>query len=344
MFLAVNPLNVLLGALFGAGVFALTAGLLYRQPIALSNVERLYGGGEERGGLMRRLQRELDAARFHLTAAEFLRISALLAALSGVGAYLLTEGLLPALLAAGLGGSAYWFYLTHKADRAIEAYEEQLPQAVSALITGARLGGDLQQAAEYAATRGPSAGREDWAYIAAQLRAGGRAHLDQIFQTVAQKRGSQLLNSLFELLLMLAQEGAPLSETLPPLQATLAERVKTLRAARTRLSGPLRELWIVCAAPIVGVVVARYLSPQFAEIYRSWAGQLLILIAWGVDLTVFALAYRAFSADLRRETNFYGALKGQARSAPLSFAPGAATLHASLSAVLESAPSKRGPA
>jgi len=344
MFTVVNPLNVLLGALFGAGLFALTAGLLYRRPVPLSHVERLYGGGEATGGLVQRLQRELDAARFNLSAAEFLRVSALLAALSGVGVYLLTSGLLPALLATTLGGSAYWLYLTHKADQAVESYEEQLPQAVSALVTGARLGGDLQQAAEYVATRGPNACRADWAYIAAQLRAGGREHLDQIFQTVAQKRGSQLLNSLFELLLMLTQEGAPLTETLPHLNATLAERVKTLRAARTRLKGPLRELWIVCAAPIVGVIAARFLSPQFADIYRSWAGQLLVLIAWGVDLTVFALAYRSFSADLRRETNFYGALKGEARAAPLSFTPGAATGRPTLNTLMESRPSSRRPA
>ncbi len=314
--LPLHPLNVLLAALFAAGAFALLVSVLYRPPVPLSQVERLYGGGEEQPGLRERLQRQLEAARFNITAGEFLRFSAALAVFAGLGVYLLTGALLLGVLGAVLGGGAYWIYLSNRAEAAIEAYEEQLPQVVSALITGARQGGTLTTAAEYAAQFGPRLSRDDWTYIAAQLKTGGERTIDHVFETVARKRGSQLLGSLFELLLIVQRQRGGFSEALPYLHATLVERVKTLRTARTRLMGPIRELWIVCSAPILGVLVVRFMSPQFAEIYRSWEGQLLVLLGWLVDLIAFTWAYRAFSGALRRETNFLGALKREPRAFP----------------------------
>ncbi len=311
---ALNPLNVLLAALFGAGLFALVTGILYRQPVTLSHVERLYGGGLEELGLMQRLQRELDAARFNITAGEFLRVSLVLAALAGLGAYLITGAILPAALCFVLGGMIYWQYLSAKAVKATEDYEDQLPQVVARLIVGAKIGNTLRGAAEHAAKFGPALCRDDWAYIAAQLDS--KADLEQVLRVVSQRRGSQLLNSIFELLLVQYQRGTSLSEVLPLIQQSLAERIKMVRQARTKMRGPIRELWIVCAAPFVVVLLTRMLSPQFAAVYSTWQGQLLILAGWTIDLVTFVIAYRAFSAALRTETNFYGALKGEPR-APL---------------------------
>lgn len=307
-----SPLNVLLAALFGAGVFALVTALFYRRPVNLSHVERLYGGGLEDLSLMQRLQRELDAARLGITAGEFLRASLVLAILTGLGAYLLTGGILPAALCFALGGVSYWLYLSSKAAKAIEEYEDQLPQVVARLIVGAKLGSTLQGAAEHAARFGPLICRDDWAYIAAQLDA--KADLEQVLRVVSQRRGSQLLNSIFELLLVQHQRGAGLSDVLPLIQETLAERIKTVRQARTKMKGPIRELWIVCAAPFVAAAVTRMLSPQFAAIYSTWQGQLLLFVGWTIDIAAFLIAYRAFTEALRRETNFYGALKGEPRT------------------------------
>jgi tight adherence protein B len=308
----INPLNVLLAALFAAGLFAIVAALLYQRPVELKNIEKLYGGGVEDLTLMQRLQRELDAARFHITAGEFLRVSVVLAVLAGLGTYLVTGGLLVAALCFVLGGMSYWLYLSSKATKAIEEYEDQLPQVAARLVVGARLGNTLQGAAAHVAKFGPSICREDWAYIAAQLDAG--ADLEQVLRVISQKRGSQLLNSIFELLLVQHQRKSPLVEVMPVIQESLAERIKTVRQARTKMNGPIRELWIVCAAPFAGVILLRFLSPQFAAIYSTLPGQLILLVGWAVDLVTFAIAYRAFSNALRRETNFYGALKGEPRT------------------------------
>jgi tight adherence protein B len=315
----INPFNVVLAALFAAGVFALVTAIGYQRPIVLSETERLYGGGEARLSPLQRLQRQLDAARFNITASEFLRVSAALAVLAGIGAYALSGAMLAGVLGCLCGGAGYWLYLSRKATQALEAYEDELPQVVARLIAGAKLGNAFVAAAEHVAKFGPFACRDDWSYMAAQLKA--NAEIEQVFRVISQKRGSQLLNSIFELLLIQQQRGTGLSEVLPLIQETLEERVRTVRRARTKLSGPIRELWIVCGTPFVSVILLRFLSPEFAEIYSTWAGQLVLLVGWGITLLAFVLAHRSFSAALRRETNFYGALRAEPRSSLQKISP-----------------------
>lgn len=308
----VNPLNILLAALFAAGLFAFVAGMGYQSPVHLSEVEKIFGDGQDDPTLMQQLQRELDAARFNITASEFMRVSIVLAVLVGLGTYLASGAWLAGLVGLVLGGMSFWLYLASKAAKALEAYEDELPQVVARLISGAKMGNSLTLAAEHVAKFGPLNCRDDWAYIAAQLKA--KADVDQVLKVVSQKRGSQLLNSVFELLLVQQQRGTGLSDILPLIQESLEERVRTVRKARSKMNGPIRELWIVCATPFVGVALLRVMSPQFASIYSTWKGQLILLVGWGITISAFVIAYRSFSQALRKETNVYGVLKTEPRT------------------------------
>lgn len=308
----INPLNILLAALFAAGLFAFIAGLGYQSPVHLSEVEKIFGDGQDDLTPMQRLQRKLDAARFNVSASEFVRVSLTLAGLVGLGTYLVSGAWLAGLVGLVFGGMSYWLYLSSKAAKALEAYEDELPQVVARLISGAKMGNSLVMAAEHVAKFGPLNCRDDWAYIAAQLKA--KADVDQVLKVVSQKRGSQLLNSIFELLLVQQQRGTGLSDILPLIQESLEERVRTMRKARSKMTGPIRELWIVCATPFVGVALLRLMSPQFASIYSTWQGQLILLAGWGMTISAFVIAYRSFSQALRKETDFYGVLKTEPRT------------------------------
>ena len=308
----INPLNILLAALFAAGLFAFIAGLGYQSPVHLSEVEKIFGDGQDDLTPMQRLQRQLDAARFNVSASEFVRVSLILAVLAGLGTYLVSGAWLAGLVGLVLGGMSYWLYLSSKSAKALEAYEDELPQVVARLISGAKMGNSLVMAAEHVAKFGPLNCRDDWAYIAAQLKA--KADVDQVLKVVSQKRGSQLLNSIFELLLVQQQRGTGLSDILPLIQESLEERVRTMRKARSKMTGPIRELWIVCATPFVGVALLRLMSPQFASIYSTWQGQLILLAGWGMTISAFVIAYRSFSQALRKETDFYGILKTEPRT------------------------------
>lgn len=305
-------LNFLLAFLFAVGLFVLVVGTQWTRPVALSNVERLHGQTPTPTGWLATLQRRLDAARFNVTAGLFVQVAVLLALVTGIIVWLLTGALVPALLSMGMAIASYWLYLSHKASKASEAYEEQLPQVVSRLVVGARMGSTLRGAAEHAAQFGPPICRDDWVYICRQMDAG--ADLEFILRVVSARRNSQLLDSIFELLLIQHQRGTPISDMLPLIQQSLAERTKTVRAARTRLGGPLRELYIVCGAPIFVVILLRFMSPQFAAMYASFLGQLLVSVVWLLDVLLFIWLYRSFSANLRKLTNFYGDIRPAPRT------------------------------
>ncbi len=315
--------NVLLALLGAIGVFVLVIGTQWTRPVRLSNVEQIYGEGRPRDDFMRDLQAKLDAARFNLSVEDFVKVVVALVIVVFLAAYFLIGALLPALMAAAMAVFGYWTYLAGKAAKAVEEYEEQLPQVVSRLIVGARMGSSFRGAAEHAAQFGPPLCREDWVYICRQLDAG--ADLEMILRVVSARRQSQLLNSIFELILVQHQRGTPISDVMPLIQESLTQRTRTIRLARTKLRGPLRELYIVCGAPVAAVIVARFLSPQYARLYTEPGGQLIVTAAWAIDLALFFWLQRAFSQDLRRETNFYGDLKAQPRTPLDETRPGTGT-------------------
>src|SRR5690606_9968139 len=126
------------------------------------------------------------------------------------------------------------------------------------------------------------------------------AALEQVFKVVSLRRRSQLFNSLLELLLLQQARRTPLSEALPLVQESLEERVRAIRRARTKMKGPIRELWIVCSAPFAAVLFLRLMSPEFTAIYSTPLGQVVLLVGWGMAVGAFSLAYRSFSQALRR--------------------------------------------
>ncbi len=304
--------NTLFALLFAIGVFVLVIGTQWTRPVRLSNVEQLYGEGRPREDFLRGLQAKLDAARFNLSVEDFLKVVAVLVVGVFFAAYLLIGSMLPALLAAAMSVFGYWTYLSGKASKAIEDYEEQLPQVVSRLVVGARMGSSFRGAAEHAAQFGPPLCRDDWAYICRQLDAG--ADLEMILRVVSARRQSQLLNSIFELILVQHQRGTPITDVMPLIQESLTQRTRTIRLARTKLRGPLRELYIICAAPVAAVVLMRLSSEQFAAMYQKPISQLIITGVFVADVIMFFWLRRSFSDDLRRETNFYGELKAQPRT------------------------------
>lgn len=306
-----NAINVLFSALFAAGAFAFVIGLTLREKIDLSELEKLSEGGERRPGLLPQLQHRLDTARLGVNAVEFLSISILLAFIVGAGIYLLSNAPLAGLVGFLTGGASYWVYLNHKVETALEAYENALPQVMARLVAGAQIGGSFEAAAQHVAEFGPENCREDWAYIVSQVKGG--APLSGTLDAVAERRGSLLLSTIFELLAIQEQRGASLSKTLEGLEESLRERVRVMRRARASMGGPIRELWIVCAIPFVIVIAMRLIAPGYAAVYGTLAGQFLLLVGWGITVLAFLAGYRSFSQGLREETNF-GVLSPEARS------------------------------
>ena len=308
MLFNLNPINVLLAAVGGAGVFVLVLTFFYLPDVKMKEIDKIYAGGQEKLSPLQWLQLELDRARFNITAGEYLLVSAGLAVLGGLGTYLLTSVVLAGAFGACLGAMAYWLYLASQAGKNMEVYEDELPQVVARLINSAQMGGNLALAAEHVAQFGPLLCRDDWQTIAEQLNL--RVQPEDVFQSISARRQSTLLDLILELLLLQQQTKTPLMDVLPMIQEALADRVKAVQKARTKMKEPIRELELVAAAPFVAVLLFRFISPQFAAGFNSLPGQLLILVGWSATLVAFIVAYRSFAAALRRETTFGVPLSG----------------------------------
>jgi len=179
---------------------------------------------------------------------------------------------------------------------------------VARLINAASGGKTLQDAADHVAQFGPELCRDDWRFMADQKKT--NAPWAQIFKDLSEKRRSALLDLILEMLLLREETGARLVEVLPPLQKSLAERVRTLRKARTKLGEPIRDLQIVAATPFIAVVVFRFLSPTYAEGFASGTGELLVTIGWTVTIVAYLWALRSFSGTMRQASTFQPTLPG----------------------------------
>lgn len=297
-------INILFAALFGAGIFGLIMSLNQPRKISLTELERISGHGDVQRGFLGEFQYRLEAAHLNTDLNQFILISLGLGFALGGLAFLLSNAPLAGLLGFGAGSVLYWAYLNHKATRELEAYEDALPHVMARLRAGAEIGGSLESAAVYTAEFGPVVSREDWRYIAAQLKTGVEPQI--VFDEVAAKRGSLLLNTIFELIAIQVTRKVGLSKALAEVEESLRERVKVMKRARTLMRGPIRELSIVCLIPFVVVFLLRLVAPGYASAYSSLAGQVLLLAGWGICLAAFAFGYHSFSQGLQEETNFGG--------------------------------------
>ncbi len=309
----IEPLNGLAALLTGAAILALVYALTAERRSLLSHVESLHGGGQRRLRPFESLQRTLDQAHYRVTAREFVLW---LAALGIVGFFVLW-----AISGAPLGGlfglvgapTAYVWRLRERAQKALSDYEDDQPQVVARLIVGATVekGGGLQQAAAHVARFGPLNVREDWDYIAKQLRAGAPAHLP--FQVIAEKRGSQVLNSIFELLLLRERTGVGLSDILPPIQKSLEERVRLLRTARVKLANKLNEITLMYGLMFAGCNGLGLLFPVFREAQGTPLGSVILVIGWAVATLGFVFARVSVQRRLAAEITFEGGLSPTVR-------------------------------
>jgi len=296
--------NVLFAALFAAGVLAVVFGLAQRRRVSLADLESITGTAEIKRGPIESLRQQIEDARFNVSVDQFITVSVILAFAGGGIAYLLSGAFLAGLLGFVVGGISYWIFLSSRASAALEAYESALPDVMARLRAGAQIGGTLEAAANQVAEYGPPICREDWRYIASQLKAG--VPVQVAFDTIAARRGSLLLNTIFELIDIQTRRGVSLVKSLEGVQEALEERVRVIKRARTSMQGPVRELTLVCAIPFVVVIILRLLAPGYADVYSTFAGQIILLVGWGIDILAFILGYLSFSHGLKEETNFGG--------------------------------------
>lgn len=268
----------------------ITVSLMSDQGGLLSDVDGGLRG--EAIGLLERLDQMLYQARLHVSASEFLSISIILGLASGVIMFIATG----AIVAAGIGflsGSVlYYIVLEQRRDRILEAYEQAMPNALREMRGAFRLRGlSLTQALRQVAEHGPEVVRRDFEELTAAF-SGSSIDMARI-QRLLGLRGSYALDRVTEVFLQFHSTPQRVPEMLDLLIPRLRREVSVRRETRANISGPQRELLVVAVMPFALVIFFRITAPEYGSFYSTALGQLLLIVAWIMDLAIYLFAIRA---------------------------------------------------
>jgi hypothetical protein len=106
-------------------------------------------------------------------------------------------------------------------------------------------------------------------------------------------RGSYALDRVTEVFLQFHTTPQRVPEMLDLLIPRLRREVGVRRETRANISGPQRELLVVAIMPFALVIFFRITAPEYGAFYSTALGQLLLIVAWIMDLAIYLFALRA---------------------------------------------------
>ena len=155
-------------------------------------------------------------------------------------------------------------------------YEEEQPQVAYLLYNAFRsMGFNLNGVISMVINNGPDIVRDDWTRILAALSGAVPDH--RLINQVLTKRNSPGLSKLVEAILLFQSNMEKLPEVLLDLRQDITAEVRLTREANRELSGPKRELALVCIMPLALQIVFILLAPSIRDFYSSILGQFITI-------------------------------------------------------------------
>jgi Flp pilus assembly protein TadB len=249
----------------------------------------------EANSLLERLDQMLYQARLQVSVNEFLSISIFLGLAAGVIMFFATGAIVAALIGFLSGSVLYYIILEQRRDRNLESYEQAMPNALREMRGAFRLRGlSLTQALRQVAEHGPKVVRQDFEELTAAFSS---SSIDMArIQRLLGLRGSYALDRVTEVFLQFHSTPQRVPEMLDLLIPRLRREVAVRRETRANISGPQRELLVVAVMPFALVIFFRITAPEYGSFYSTALGQLLLIVAWIMDLAIYLFALRAVRA------------------------------------------------
>ena len=153
------------------------------------------------------------------------------------------------------------------------------------------------EALRYVSEQGPEVCRPDFEELAATF---SESRIDYArLHRLLGLRGSYALDRMAEALLQFHNMPQRIPEILDLLIPRLRKEVRIRREMRANISNPRRQLVIVAVMPFLVVLFFRAVAPEYAGFYARPLGQLILILAFVVDVAV----YLGASAVVRRLVN-----------------------------------------
>ncbi len=109
---------------------------------------------------------------------------------------------------------------------------------------------------------------------------------------MADRRRDPILDVVVETLIVNHRNQGRISHVLDALLETVRERVRIRRRIKSEQSQPIWQLRLLTAMPFIATVMLRGIAPEYIAFWSGGAGQLSLLLAWGLAVAGYFVGMR----------------------------------------------------
>jgi len=241
------------------------------------------------------LSTQLARADLKVTVGEFLAVQLIFVVFGGVLGYLLTPGIIMALLGAVAGFFAPRMYMGMAQGRRLKAFNNQLGDMLNLLVNGLRSGYSVTQAMEAVAHEMPVPVSTEIGRVVQEMQIG--LTMEQALANMLRRIQSEDLDLIVTAINVQREVGGNLAEILETISHTIRERVRikgeiSVLTAQGRIS-----MYVIVFLPIaitifLYVINPTYMSRMFTSGFCGWA----MVVCAGLSITSGYLAIRKIVA------------------------------------------------
>lgn len=156
------------------------------------------------------------------------------------------------------------FYLKFKGSRRIKLFDTNLPDGIDMMSRALRAGHSMAASINVIAEQGQEPVRSEFSEVFKQQNFGLplRDALEQMLERVP----SQDLRVMVTGILVQKETGGNLAEILDRTSQTIRERLKIQGEIRTHTAQGRMTGWILCALPVVMLIVINFLNPGYSKV------------------------------------------------------------------------------
>ncbi len=229
--------------------------------------ERLDKALAERG-FARNLRTQLARANLKLTAGEFIAATIICMILFPATVFLLRRDTPLSLLAAVLGFFAPRWYVAYLQGKRLKAFNDQLGDIISMMVSGIRAGYSVLQAMEAVAKEMKEPASEEFSRVVKEVQLG--LSLEQALDNLLRRVPSDDLDMMVTAIKVQQEVGGNLAEVLDTISFTIRERVRIkgeIRAltAQARASGYVISLLPIGVALLVYAINPKFMGLMFTD-------------------------------------------------------------------------------
>ena len=247
--------------------------------------------------LATRIAADLRAAGLPLRPGEYLLIRWILTLALALGAWLLSQSIIPALGGAVAGFFLPRLYVGRKQSARIDRFNDQLVDGLNMMSNALRSGASFPQSLDLVAHELPSPIAEEFGQVVAEVSIG--SPMDEALENLINRVKSYDLFLVVTAMLVQRQTGGNLAEILENIGETIRERIKLLRqvevlTAQERFSGIIVGLMPVFLLGALAILSPAYHGP-FLE---TQLGRILFGVAAVFQITGFIVMNRVSKIEV----------------------------------------------